>query len=484
MDAEDKGDFAAVHMLGDRFVGGQHEFFNNRLGDRAGTFFNRNRHALVIQLDFQFRQVKVDRAAAESFLSQGGGEGFHFFQHRHERRILRLQGSILVGQNPPDDRIAEPGADADHAGEQFILDDSAAAVDIHFGRERQPVLALIEAADAVGQAVRQHRDDPVHQIDTGAALARFLIERTVFPHIVADIGNMYAKPEQAGADLFDMYGIIKVFGVFPVDGYNGEFAQITPSGQFIRLDRCSNFIRFLRRCRRKIGWQLMHRHDGQHIDARLTQLAKDLRDTALGFFLLFGPAGEFYHDLIAGARCGKGFFGDDDFGGQFAVGWLYQTQAARIDAERADDMRIGALQNFYDFAFGFAAIGELPLLQADLDGVAMHRIQHFFTRDIDIGHRLVGRNDKAKAFAGHLQLPFQEFVGRFCCCFHAGSMMKTLAVPCAVTVPSGSSIVPSVSYRRPRPLVMRPLSSSGTPIGVGLLKRTSSRPVTAFMPLA
>ena len=46
----------------------------------------------------------------------------------------------------------------------------------------------------------------------------------------------------------------------------------------------------------------MHSHDGQNIDARFTQLAEDLRDTSFSFFFLLGPAGDFYDDLIAGAR--------------------------------------------------------------------------------------------------------------------------------------------------------------------------------------
>ena len=56
--------------------------------------------------------------------------------------------------------------------------------------------------------MRQHGDDAVNKIYTGAAQAGLQIQRTVFPHIMADIGDMDSEPEQIRAETLNMYSVI------------------------------------------------------------------------------------------------------------------------------------------------------------------------------------------------------------------------------------------------------------------------------------
>ncbi|MNC46048.1 hypothetical protein D3C75_950430 [compost metagenome] len=74
-----------------------------------------------------------------------------------------------------------------------MLHDLHMLVEFHLTGHRQPVHLGIQAADTVRQAVRQHRDYPVHQIHAAAAVKSFFIELRAFTHIIANVGNMHAQ---------------------------------------------------------------------------------------------------------------------------------------------------------------------------------------------------------------------------------------------------------------------------------------------------
>ena len=60
----------------------------------------------------------------------------------------------------------------------------------------------------------EHGNDPIDKVDAGAALTGFQVQRTIFAHIMADIGNMNAKTKQAIVQLFHVNRVVQVFGVF------------------------------------------------------------------------------------------------------------------------------------------------------------------------------------------------------------------------------------------------------------------------------
>ena len=93
----------------------------------------------------------------------------------------------------------------------------ARLIDLHDAAERQTVLPLVQGADSVGQLMGKHGNHPVYQIDAGSPLKRFLIQRTVLRHVMADIRNMDA---QCIYTILLRYGngVIQVFRILAVDG--------------------------------------------------------------------------------------------------------------------------------------------------------------------------------------------------------------------------------------------------------------------------
>ena len=125
MNAVNKGNFAMIHVLGDRFVGSEHKFFDDGFGDCPQPFFKSNGSSLLIQENFDFRQVKINRATTLTLAAQDVGELFHGFQHGNQRRVLLTQGRIFPGKNPADNCVAEAGADANDTGIDLVAFDPA-----------------------------------------------------------------------------------------------------------------------------------------------------------------------------------------------------------------------------------------------------------------------------------------------------------------------------------------------------------------------
>ena len=57
----------------------------------------------------------------------------------------------------------------------------------------QPVLVGNEAADAVAEALGQHRDDAVDQVGGVAALAGLAVEGTAGFYVVGNVGDVHGE---------------------------------------------------------------------------------------------------------------------------------------------------------------------------------------------------------------------------------------------------------------------------------------------------
>ena len=64
--AEDGGWGAFLKVLGDRFVGGQHELLDDAVGDVAHGAFHAGHGAEFIELDDGLGEVEIDRATFDA----------------------------------------------------------------------------------------------------------------------------------------------------------------------------------------------------------------------------------------------------------------------------------------------------------------------------------------------------------------------------------------------------------------------------------
>ena len=95
----------------------------------------------------------------------------------------------------------------------------------------------IQAANAVAQTFRQHRNDAIGQINAVATPAGFAIERASQRYISRNVGDVDAEtPTPIIVDLFNVDRVVKIARVIGVDGDNEFVAQIVASINHSLLD--------------------------------------------------------------------------------------------------------------------------------------------------------------------------------------------------------------------------------------------------------
>ena len=107
---------------------------------------------------------------------------------------------------------------------------AAVLVEDHAHGEAGALLALLQRAEVVGDALGQHRHDAVGEIDRVAALPRLAVERGAGAHVGGDIGDGDDDDEAAvivrvGVGL-GVDRVVVVLGVGRIDGDERQMRQI------------------------------------------------------------------------------------------------------------------------------------------------------------------------------------------------------------------------------------------------------------------
>ena len=178
-----------------------------------------------VQPDFDFRKLQIEGSCGKAFFAQQGGELPCSVDALGEEvaffwRLLENGKSLFVG---------EARGAADHRfGEADGLDFSALE---DFGKdgERHAVDLRLETADAIAEGLREHRDDPVSQINAIPPRVRLAVDGGLGFHIVGHIGDMDADTPAIG-NAFNIDSVVEVLCVIRVDSENKTVAQILALG--------------------------------------------------------------------------------------------------------------------------------------------------------------------------------------------------------------------------------------------------------------
>ena len=92
---------------------------------------------------------------------------------------------LFVGESAVD-LDGRPGESGDRSG-------CAVRVELHEGADGVPGVPRLEAGQAVGEDLRQHRDDEVGQVDAGPSPPGRVVERRAGPDEVRDVGDVDAE---------------------------------------------------------------------------------------------------------------------------------------------------------------------------------------------------------------------------------------------------------------------------------------------------
>ena len=404
-----EGQVLFIHVLGDGLVRREHAFLDDGLGERALALDEGDGVALLVELDLDLGDVEVDGAAAVALGFHDVPQFLERLEHRQEV-ALRLDGlGVFVDEDFVDDVVGEAAVDVDDGGDDLIARDLALGAHLHLAGHREAVDALVEAADAVGERERQHRDDAVDEVNARAALARLAVERLALAHVPAHIGDVDAEEVGAVRLFLDVDAVVEVLGVVAVDGDDGEVAAVAAAlvliGRGVLLDVIRSVLHVLGELLREV----VLAHDGEHVDARVALLAEHLDDLALRVVAAGRPFRDLDDDLRARARAAEMLLRHEDVVVELRV--VRRHEGERLVAlERADDPLVRALDDADDLALARAAF-LLRRLDARHDAVAVHGRAERDARheDVRILLRLLDiGDDEAKALRRHRELADNE----------------------------------------------------------------------------
>ena len=129
-------------------------------------------------------------------------------------------------QNSTDLIIGKARVGTDHCLEKAVAADFAAGADTHFTHHGQPIHMGIQGTQAVGQVHRQHGHHMLGKIHRVATLAGLLIQGITGVHIMGNVRNGHGQLPATAALLLAIHGVVKILGVFAVDGHKRLFAQV------------------------------------------------------------------------------------------------------------------------------------------------------------------------------------------------------------------------------------------------------------------
>ena len=148
--------------------------------------------------------------------------------HQRQQRLggvvgMAVDGGLRLG-------VVELGEGAHQHAMEAVLALAAVGADHHAHRDRGAVLARLERAQIVGDALRQHRHDAVGEVDGVAAQQRLAVERRARRDVMGDVGDGDVDDEAAGI-LGVGVGprkdrVVVVLGVDRIDGDERHLAPV------------------------------------------------------------------------------------------------------------------------------------------------------------------------------------------------------------------------------------------------------------------
>ena len=241
-----------IKMLGDRFIGRNHEIL-----DHHGRFVPFIGHdilhpALFIQMNLAFRKLKVNGAVRSSLFRQNTGQASASSKHRRQcvrpclrpamnslqRKLLQNFRFVLLCKKLHDTRIGKLRIRSDDRFHNPCIHHISRLVHLHDTAQGKTILSRIQRADAVRKLMRQHRNDAVHEIIGGCSLQGLLIQCSVLKNILGNIRNMNTKlPRRRSAFLrrkpSDRNRIVDVLRVWTINRDRRNIPEILPEFQYL-----------------------------------------------------------------------------------------------------------------------------------------------------------------------------------------------------------------------------------------------------------
>ena len=196
------------------------------------------------EYDLALRQIEIERRAGIAGALERAIGRVERFEHGSQQGAAGVVG-------PAVDRalrlhVIELRRRAHEHAMEAVRSLATVGADDEPHRERRAVLAGPQRAQLVGDALGQHRHDPIGEVDGIAAHERLAVGAR--PHVMADVGDGDRDDEAAGvlriAVAHSVHRVVVVLGVGRIDGDEGQRAPVLAPGKPGGLGR-------LRLCQRR-----------------------------------------------------------------------------------------------------------------------------------------------------------------------------------------------------------------------------------------
>ena len=170
---------------------------------------------------------------------------------------------------------------------------------LHENRLRVADLVGLEARQAVGNQLRQHRQHAVRQVDARAAVVGLAVQGRPRADEVRNVGNVDAQPPMAVVELLQGNGVVKIAGVDRIDRDDRLAGQIEPA--FDRLVEAGRLLPGLvQGVLGEFFGQVELADDRERIDARLALRPQDFGDHSFAAMHGRGEADHFHDHFVVG----------------------------------------------------------------------------------------------------------------------------------------------------------------------------------------
>ena len=360
--------------LRDAAVGQQHELLDHLVRLLLLLEVDAQRLAALVEAELHLLALERDGAVPEALAAQRLGQAVECQNLLGIVAAAGLDHLLCLGVGEAavgvDDRAAEP-----------LVEQVEVLVEREDRREAEARLVRTQRAELVREALGQHRDGTVHQVDRRAALDGLVVDRRVGMHVVRDVGNVHAHLPDAVAYAAHRERVVEVLGVGRVDGEGRHGAEVAARVDLLLRDAGVDGLGRRLDLRLEAVGQLVFGQNGVHLRVVVARHAEPLDQLAHGALAARLPVDDAHDDLLAVAHVGAVALREVDV----------HRHAARVGL---DEDLVGAYLGDADVGFAVALHDardlalELPVAAAvhdhDLHAVAVQGVGRVALVDEDV----------------------------------------------------------------------------------------------------
>ena len=375
---------ARLDEVGGTDIGRQHGLFDQavRLGAHARD--DLVDAPVVVADDLRLGGLEVDRTAAGTLLEQEPVDLVQMQQMRHQMHLTLRLGTTGVGEHGRHFGVGQPRMRADHGGVELVGRDLPLGIHQHVADHRQPVLVRVERTQAVGELLRQHRNDTARKVDRGRTLVGVVVQRIARLDVMADVRDGHQQsPALLATDLgwLAVHGIVEVARVLAVDRHQRHIGQVDP---VLHVGR-AHLVRQLAGLREGLGREAVRHfvfaHGDLDLHAGVVDVTEHLGDPPHWLRVQRRRLRQLDRHHLPGLCAGRRVLGDQDVLPITLVLWCDHPRAI-LEQQPADDRCLAALQNFQHPPLGTALAVEANDPHAH--PVVVQDGAHFLRRQIDV----------------------------------------------------------------------------------------------------